>query len=129
MLTNLQAWAPQLLAGLVTTVGMTFGAMAIALVFALLLALGRISANAYIRVPVTVFVELIRGSPLLLQLFYIYYVLPQIGLKMRPFDAGLFGLGVNYGCYLSEVFRSGIAAVGTGPREAAESLGLSLIHI
>ena len=48
MLTNLQAWAPQLLAGLVTTVGMTFGAMAIALVFALLLALGRISANAYI---------------------------------------------------------------------------------
>lgn len=125
MLTNLKDWAPQLLAGLATTVGMTFGAMAIALVFALFLALGRISASAYIRVPVTMFVELIRGSPLLLQLFYIYYVFPQFGLKMRPIDAGLCGLGINYGCYLSEVFRSGIEAVGAGPREASESLGLS----
>lgn len=125
MLADLKSWAPELLAGLRLTVGMTFGSMAIALVLGLALALGRISAHAWLRLPVTAFVELIRGSPLLLQLFYIYYVLPAFGLKLTPIEAGLLGLGINYGAYLSEVFRGGIAAVGQGQREAAESLGMS----
>lgn len=104
---------------------MTFGGMAIALVLGLLLALGRISTRVWLKAPVAVFVELIRGSPLLLQLFYIYYVLPAFGLKLTPIMAGLLGLGINYGAYLSEVFRGGIAAVSHGQREAAESLGMS----
>ena len=104
---------------------MTFGGMAIALVLGLCLALGRISTRLWLRAPVAVFVELIRGSPLLLQLFYIYYVLPAFGLKLTPIMAGLLGLGINYGAYLSEVFRGGIAAVSHGQREAAESLGMS----
>lgn len=104
---------------------MTFGGMAIALVLGLALALGRISPRAWLRLPVAAFVELIRGSPLLLQLFYIYYVLPVFGLRLTPIEAGLLGLGINYGAYLSEVFRAGIAAVSHGQREAAESLGMS----
>jgi polar amino acid transport system permease protein len=125
VLADLMSWTPQLLEGLRLTVGMTFGSMAIALVLGLLLALGRISSSAWLRAPVVVFVELIRGSPLLLQLFYIYYVLPTFGLKLTPIEAGLLGLGINYGAYLSEVFRGGIAAVSQGQREAAESLGMS----
>jgi polar amino acid transport system permease protein len=125
VLSDLTSWAPELFAGLRLTVGMTFGSMAIALVLGLILALGRISASAWLRMPVVAFVELIRGSPLLLQLFYIYYVLPAFGLRMTPIEAGLLGLGINYGAYLSEVFRAGIAAVSAGQREAAESLGMS----
>nr|WP_227322771.1 ectoine/hydroxyectoine ABC transporter permease subunit EhuD [Acidisoma silvae] len=125
MLSDLRSWAPELLTGLRLTVGMTFGGMAIALVLGLILALGRISHSLWLRAPVVAFVELIRGSPLLLQLFYIYYVLPVFGLRMTPVEAGLLGLGINYGAYLSEVFRGGIAAVSQGQREAAESLGMS----
>ncbi|MDR3514271.1 MAG: ectoine/hydroxyectoine ABC transporter permease subunit EhuD [Azospirillaceae bacterium] len=125
MLEDLTNWAPQLLTGLGLTVELTFGGMAIALVLALLLALGRISSSRWLRVPAAAFVELIRGSPLLLQLFYIYYVLPAVGLRLSPIMAGLIGLGINYGAYLSEVFRAGIVAVGRGQREAAESLGMS----
>ncbi len=125
MLADLKSWAPELLSGLRLTVGMTFGSMAIALVLGLLLALGRINTQAWLRAPIIAFVELIRGSPLLLQLFYIYYVLPAFGPRLTPIEAGLLGLGINYGAYLSEVFRAGIAAVGSGQREAAESLGMS----
>src|ERR1700722_14850551 len=125
MFADLKAWSPELFTGIRLTVGMTFGSMAIALVLGLALALGRISLNAWIRTPVIAFVELIRGSPLLLQLFYIYYVLPALGLRLTPIQAGLLGLGINYAAYFSEVFRSGIAAVGAGQREAAESLGMS----
>jgi ectoine/hydroxyectoine ABC transporter permease protein EhuD len=122
---DLISWGPELFEGLRLTVGMTFGGMAIALVLGLLLALGRISPSVWMRVPVIAFVELIRGSPLLLQLFYLYYVLPAFGLRLTPIEAGLLGLGINYGAYLSEVFRAGIAAVNPGQREAAESLGMS----
>ncbi|GAB0117924.1 ectoine/hydroxyectoine ABC transporter permease subunit EhuD [Acidisoma sp. 7E03] len=125
MLADLQTWAPELWAGLTLTIGMTLGGMAIALLLGLVLALGRISTRRWLRMPVVAFVELIRGSPLLLQLFYIYYVLPAFGLKLTPIMAGLLGLGINYGAYLSEVFRGGIAAVSHGQREAAESLGMS----
>ena len=124
MINDLRDWAPALLEGLTMTVLMTFGSMAIAMVLGLVLALGRMSESRWIRLPVAVFVEIIRGSPLLLQLFYIYYVLPMFGLRLSPVQAGLIGLGINYGAYLSEVFRSGINSVALGQQEAAEALGL-----
>ena len=99
--------------------------MAIALVLGLGLALARVAHLAWVRVPAALFVELIRGSPLLLQLFYIYYVFPLAGLRLTPIEAGLLGLGINYGAYLSEVFRAGIEAVSKGQWEAAGALGLS----
>ena len=128
MLQDLRAWGPDLLAGVELTIGLTFGAMAIALVIGLALALARIARAAWLRIPATLFVELIRGSPLLLQLFYIYYVFPHVGLRLTPIEAGLLGLGINYGAYLSEVFRAGIAAINKGQWEAAGALGLSRRH-
>lgn len=122
---DLRAWAPDLLAGVGLTIGLTFGGMAIALVLGLGLALARVAHLAWVRVPAALFVELIRGSPLLLQLFYIYYVFPLAGLRLTPIEAGLLGLGINYGAYLSEVFRAGIEAVSKGQWEAAGALGLS----
>ncbi len=124
MLSDLRAWAPDLWAGVQLTVFLTCGSMALALVLGLLLALARISPSRALRLPAVLFVELIRGSPLLLQLFYIYYVLPLIGIRLTPIQAGLAGLSINYGAYLSEVFRAGIAAVDRGQWEAADALGL-----
>lgn len=124
MLSDLRAWAPDLWAGVQLTVFLTCGSMALALVMGLLLALARMSPSRVLRVPTVLFVELIRGSPLLLQLFYIYYVLPLIGIRLTPIQAGLAGLSINYGAYLSEVFRAGIAAVDRGQWEAAGALGL-----
>ncbi len=125
MLNDLRAWAPDLWAGVQLTVFLTCGSMALALVLGLLLALARISRSRVLRLPALVFVELIRGTPLLLQLFYIYYVLPLIGMRLTPIQAGLAGLAINYGAYLSEVFRAGIAAVDRGQWEAAGALGLT----
>lgn len=125
MLADLRAWAPDLWQGVQLTVFLTCSSMALALVLGLLLALARISHSRLLSLPALVFVELIRGSPLLLQLFYIYYVLPLAGLRLTPIQAGLAGLAINYGAYLSEVFRAGIEAVNRGQWEAAGALGLS----
>jgi len=118
-------WWPDLWAGLQLTVLLTICGMALALVIGMLLALARLDGRPrLIVVPAAVFVELIRGSPLLLQLFYIFYVFPFFGLRLDKFEAGILGLGINYGAYLSEVFRGGIEAVEHGQWEAARALGL-----
>ena len=98
--------------------------MAVALVVGLLLALARISQSRALRLPATAFVELIRGTPLILQLFYIFYVFPFFHIRLGKMQAGILGLALNYGAYLSEVFRAGIAAIDHGQWEAAGALGL-----
>jgi len=119
------AWAPDLLDGLRLTIMLTFASMALAMLLGLLLALGRLRRRASaIYWASTAFVELIRGSPLLLQLFYIYYVFPFVGIRIPPIVSGILGLMINYGAYLSEVFRAGILAVDKGQWEAADAIGL-----
>lgn len=127
-------WLPSLWAGVQLTVSLTFASMAFALVVGLFLALAQFDARKkYFSWPARAFVELIRGTPLLLQLFYIYYVFPFFGLRLDPIVAGVIGLGINTGAYLSEVFRSGIDAVDKGQWEAADALGmptrLTLRHV
>lgn len=127
MLADAIAWAPDLLDGLRTTVLLTFASMALAMVLGLFLALGRLrSRSSPVYWATTVFVELIRGSPLLLQLFYIYYVFPFVGIRMPAIVSGILGLSINYAAYLSEVFRAGILAVDKGQWEAAEAIGLHI---
>ena len=127
-------WLPDLWAGLQVTVFLTFASMAFALAFGLFLALARLDPRKkYLSWPAQAFVELIRGTPLLLQLFYIFYVLPRFGLRLDPIVASVLGLGINTGAYLSEVFRAGIEAVDKGQWEAADALGmptsLTLRHV
>jgi ectoine/hydroxyectoine ABC transporter permease protein EhuD len=122
-------WWPDLWAGLQVTVVLTVCGMALALAIGMLLALARLDRRRrLLAVPAAVFVELIRGSPLLLQLFYIFYVFPFFGLRLDKFEAGILGLGINYGAYLSEVFRGGIEAVDHGQWEASRALGMRPWH-
>ena len=117
---------PSLLGGVWVTLLLTFATMPIALVLGLLLALGRLDGSKwFVSWPITAFVEIIRGTPLILQLFYIYFVLPYAGIRLDPIVAGIIGLSLNYAAYLSEVFRSGIAAVDKSQREAGQALSMS----
>jgi polar amino acid transport system permease protein len=125
---DLVEFLPQLLEGTWITVQLTVVSMAVALAIGLVVALMRLSGGRLLRLPAAAFVEFVRGTPLLLQIFYIYYVLPTIpGLELRldPFPAGVISLSLNYGAYLSEVYRAGIQAVPWGQREAAVSTGMS----
>lgn len=122
---DIREFLPQLLEGTAVTIRLTLLSMAVALVIGLLVALARVSRHAVPRLPATLYVEFMRGTPLLLQLFYIYYVLPFFGIRMEAFTAGVLGLSLNYAAYLSEVYRSGILAIPVGQREAALSLGMS----
>ncbi len=99
------------------------GAMVLALLVGMLLALIRISHNRPLNALAIVYLEVIRGTPLLVQLIYIYFVLPSLGVSLSPVMAGIIGLGVNYSAYLSEVFRSSIQSIDIGQHEAALSLG------
>jgi len=114
-----------LLAGLVLTIGLTFVVMALSLPFALLVTLGGMSRTRWLRWPIKAYVEVMRGTPLLLQLIYIYYVLPEIGIRLNSFVAGTIGLALNYSAYISEVYRGAIQAVPRGQHDAAAALGLS----
>jgi polar amino acid transport system permease protein len=114
-----------LLLGTQITVLFTILAMAISLVGAIPVALARLSSYRLIRWAVTIYVNVFRATPLLIQLIYIYYALPVFGIRLSPFAAGLAGLSLHYIPFIAEVYRSGIQAVPQGQRDAAQALGLS----
>jgi polar amino acid transport system permease protein len=95
-----------------------------ATVLATLGALGRLSANPVIYAIASFYVSLIRGTPLLVQLYLIYFALPQLNIILPAIPAGILALSLNYGAYMTEIFRAGIQAVPPGQREAAEALGM-----
>lgn len=113
-----------LLDGLVLTVELTFIVIILSLILGIFVALARLSQHAVLRIVVGAYVEIIRSTPLLLQLIYIYFVLPYMGVQLNPFVAGIIGLTVNYAAYLSEVYRSGIQAIPRGQLDAAAALGM-----
>ena len=113
-----------LLRGLLVTTMLTGIVITLAGALAIPVALARMSRRRWLRFPADFFVEVVRATPLILQLIYIYYVLPSVGIRLEPFSAAIIGLTLNYTAYMSEVYRSGIAAVARGQSEAAMSLGL-----
>ena len=107
------------------TIFLTISSFAVGLVLGLILALARMNRRRwYFWWPAQAFVEFVRGTPLLVQLFYLFFVLPFIGIKLDPIPTGIIGLGLNYGAYMSEVYRSGINAVDRGQWEAAHALAM-----
>src|SRR5580693_3775919 len=125
VLQEMFSFLPQLLEGAVITITVSLAAYVFALIGGLVFGLARLSRFIVIRAIATVYVQFIRGTPLLLQLFSIYYVLPYAGIVLSPFVSGVLGLAINYSAYMAEVFRSGIQAVPAGQREAGQSLGMS----
>jgi His/Glu/Gln/Arg/opine family amino acid ABC transporter permease subunit len=114
-----------LLGGWPETVTVAVGALIFALIFGLIVALMRISRWRVLRYPAIAYMEIFRGTPALVQLFVIYFGLPDIGFEPSPFQAAIVGLGLNGAAYLSEVYRAGIESIHRGQMEAALSLGMT----
>ncbi len=110
--------------GLIATFGVTVISIFFSLIIGLFAGLGRISHNRLVNRIATVYVEVVRGIPLLVQLFYIYYALGPI-LKLQGPTAAVLAMSVCYGAYMAEIFRAGIQAIPKGQMEAALALGLS----
>lgn len=111
--------------GLAQTIQISILSIIFAIILALLAALGRLSKNPFIYALSTFYVSLIRGTPLYLQIFFFFLALPQLGIVLKGLTAGVIALGLNYGAYMSETFRAGIASVSKGQREAAIALGMT----
>lgn len=120
------AWEilPDLLKALRITVEATILGSLIAMTLGLLLAIGRRSHNRLISWPIAGFIEFIRSTPLLVQLYFLFFVMPQIGITLGPLLAGVIGLGLHYSTYASEVYRAGIEGVPRGQWEAARALNM-----
>jgi len=116
---------PTLIEGVKITILATLLGSALAAVVGLGIALLRRSPNRLVSRPVGFFAEFIRGTPLLVQLYFIFYVLPDIGILLPPLLAGMIGLGLHYGTYTAEVYRAGIDNVPRGQWEAAKACNLS----
>lgn len=116
---------PTLLSYTPTTLGFALAAMVLGLTLGFLVAMARLSRVALLRATSGVYVSFVRGTPLLVQIFVIYYGLPSLGLTFSPVVGGVLALTLNAAAYLSETLRSAIQAVPPGQREAALSLGLN----
>lgn len=117
---------PRLLGATIVTLQATIGGFAFALVGGLVLALLRMSPLRWVRRITSGFIEVIRSTPLLIQLFIAFYiVMPRLGLPSVPLVAGILGLGIHYSTYISEVYRAGISSVPRGQWEAATALNMT----
>ncbi|AIZ32966.1 ectoine/hydroxyectoine ABC transporter permease subunit EhuD [Pseudomonas sp. K1(2024)] len=124
LLQNVLDFLPILLEGAVVTLKVTVLSFVLSSVIGLVFALMMVSqSKAISRTGYTV-VNIIRGLPIIVQLFYIYFVLPDFGVQLSAFQAGVLGLGIAYSAYQAENFRAGIQAVQQGQIEAAESIGM-----
>jgi His/Glu/Gln/Arg/opine family amino acid ABC transporter permease subunit len=115
---------PKLLAGFVITLAIAAAAMPLALVFGLLLLLPRIESSAVFVVPTASFIELMRNTPLLLQIYLIYFGLPLLGFYPSEFTCGTLGIAVQHGCFLTEIYRGAIESVSQRQWDAARGIGM-----
>ena len=118
-------YLPKMANGAVTTVLQMLCASAFAIAVSLVFGLLRLSANRAAGAFATAYIEFFRGTSLLVQLFWVYYVLPLLGLKLDAFEAGFIALGLNFGAYCAEVARGAIQAVPRAQWQAAIALNLS----
>lgn len=116
-------------AGIWLTILLSILSIALSVVLAILGALGRMSRNPVAYAVSSFYVSLIRGTPLLLQIFFFFLALPQLGIILPGLWAGVLALGINYGAYNTEIVRAGIQSVGIGQREAAQALGMTQSQI
>lgn len=108
-----------------TTIALSVISMPLAILIGLILAIGRLHGPRFVARLCTLYIEIIRGTPLVLQLYVIFFVLPEIHISIHAFWAGVLGLAMNYSAYESEIYRAGIQAIPRGQTEAAMALGMS----
>lgn len=119
----LDSW-DTLAAGLWLSVQLAAIAMGIGTLAAILLALGKISGGRWLRLAIDAYIELIRNTPLLVQVFFVYFGLPALGIRFTPDVAAVIALVINAAAYSTEIIRAGIQSIGRGQIEAARALGL-----
>ena len=124
----LASW-PDLLAGIETTLALSASAMAIGLAVSIVLAAAKTSGFWALRFVVDAYVELIRNTPFLVQIFFIYFGLPSLGVRLTPTSAALLALVVNFSAYATEIIRAGIESIHHGQIEAGRALGLSGVQV
>jgi polar amino acid transport system permease protein len=117
---------PLLLKGAAVTVEITALSVGLGLLIGVVTGIARLSSNRLIRAIAGIYVDFIRGTPLLVQIFLVYFALPQlIGVRIDPFFAAVAACSINSGAYIAEIFRGGIQSIDPGQSEAARALGLS----
>ena len=122
----IQRALPILLMGAGVTIEITAFSVAIGFFIGLFVGIARISQFKILQIMAAVYADCIRGTPLLVQIFLIYFALPMaIGQRVEPFIAAVAACGINSGAYVSEIFRAGIQAIDVGQMEAGRSLGLT----
>jgi polar amino acid transport system permease protein len=124
----LARWQEFILAGVPITIVISISSISLAVVFATIGALGRMSANPVVYGIASFYVSLVRGTPLIVQILFIYLALPQIWIGFAGVPVlilGIFALAFNYGAYTTEIFRAGLEAVPRGQLEAAAALGMT----
>jgi polar amino acid transport system permease protein len=114
-------------ASLVTLVATVLGFI-IAVTLGLAFAIGRMYGPKWLSIPLAGLIEFIRSTPLLIQIFFIFFVFPEIGITLDAMTAGVLALGIHYATYCSEVYRSGLANIPRGQWEASTALNLSPYH-
>ncbi len=116
---------PIIRAGLFVTIPLSILSFLFGIVLAVAAAAGKRSSNKLIKSIASFYVWIIRGTPLIVQLFIVFFGLPSVGVVLDPWPAGILAFGLNFGAYASESIRGAILSVPKGQIEAAESLGMS----
>jgi len=112
-----------------TTLVLSLGAIVAALVLGTIVAFGRVSAHRLVRIAATFYVEFLRNIPLLVLLYFIYFLLPALGLRFSPFVSALIGMALHESAYMTEILRAGLSAVPVGQYEAAQSQGMTRFQL
>jgi polar amino acid transport system permease protein len=119
---------PRLAKASIVTIEATILGFALAATVGLVLAILRMSKSGWIAIPTAGFIEFIRSTPLLIQIFFVFFVFPEFGLTLSAMTAGVLAIGIHYGTYCSEVYRAGLANIPRGQWEASTALNLSAYH-
>ncbi|MBK5241769.1 amino acid ABC transporter permease [Clostridium sp.] len=123
--TTVIKYAPKFIPGVVWTLELAFFSILFGTILGLIVAMLKLTNKKYITVFMDLYVTIIRGTPLLLQLYFIFYGLPGMGIMIASFPSAIIGLTLHNGAYISEIFRGAIESIDFGQREAARSLGMS----
>ncbi|MEK0361626.1 ectoine/hydroxyectoine ABC transporter permease subunit EhuD [Pseudomonas sp. CBC3] len=119
---------PRLLDASLKTIGITLAGFSIAIVLGLFLAVGRRSRQRWLSWPITGLIEFIRSTPLLIQVYFLFFVLPNYGLNLSALQAGIIGIALHYACYTAEVYRAGLDAVPRAQWEAVTALNMKPLN-
>ena len=121
----IETYTPVLIKSAGMTVVLSVISFPLAILIGLLVAIGRLYGPKPARLVLATYVEFIRGTPMMLQLYFIFFFLPEVGVNIDPFTTAIMGLAINYSAYESEIYRAGLQSVPAGQMEAALALGMS----